>query len=282
MPELPEVEAARLMIEGALVGKRLAVVIVRPDAIVFGDVAPEALVSVLAGQRVQGTGRRGKFLWLALEDGCLFLHFGMSGAVIELTGGENNAVNYYRRKRRRAAEPGEDPPYTKLRLRADDGAEIAFVDGRRLGRIWLGTSPESDRRVSRLGPDALSELPSASRLHKMMQRRKTPIKALLLDQSFLAGIGNYLADEILLESRIAPARLAKDLSEAEAKRLRKAIQKVVRLAVDVEADYEKFPEDWLFHVRWGGSRGAETWRGHAIVRETIGGRTTAWVPDVQK
>lgn len=282
MPELPEVEAARLMLERALVGKRLTDVVVRPDAIVFGDVAPEAFETFLTGQIVQGTGRRGKYLWLSLAEGCLFLHFGMSGALIELTGGENNAVNYYRRKRRRAAEPGEDPPYTKLRLRADDDAEIAFVDGRRLGRIWLGATPESDRRVSRLGPDALVEPPSANQLFAMMQRRRTPVKALLLDQGFLAGIGNYLADEILLAARVAPARLASDLSKAEVKRLHDAIGEVLRIAVEAEADYERFPDDWLFHVRWGGSRGAEMWKGHAIVRETIGGRTTAWVPAVQK
>ncbi|MBX3095876.1 MAG: hypothetical protein KF812_03360, partial [Fimbriimonadaceae bacterium] len=182
---------------------------------------------------------------------------------------------------RAEAIPGADPRFMKLKLITDAGHSIAFVDGRRLGRIWIGESPERDRRVSALGPDAHEALPPVTELFQQLRRRRTPIKALLLNQKFLAGIGNWLADEILLKALIAPARLASSLDETEAMALHQSIKDVVTHAVNVDADYQQFPDDWLFHVRWGGGRGDEMWRGHRIQRDTIGGRTTAWIPDLQ-
>lgn len=279
MPELPEVEAARRMIDHALTGRTLTEVVARPDDIVFEGVPPEATVARLMGQTVRGTGRRGKFMWLELEESVLFLHLGMSGAILDLTPGQERNVNYYRV--RAEAKPGEEPRFLKLELRAGD-RRIAFVDGRRLGRIWSAERPEGCHRYAALGPDAHLELPDAATWAAMVQRRKAPIKALLLDQKFLAGIGNYLADEVLLVARIRPDRPAASLSADEAEALRGAIRDIVGHAVAVDADYERFPEDWLFHVRWGGGKGSDLWQGHELRRDTVGGRTTAWVPDMQK
>jgi len=279
MPELPEVEAARRMIDSALTGRVLTEAVARPDDIVFEGVPPEATVARLMGQTVRGTGRRGKFMWLELDEGVLFLHLGMTGAILDLTPGRERNVNYYRV--RAEAVPGEEPRFLKLELRADD-RRIAFVDGRRLGRIWSAETPEACHRFSALGPDAHLDLPDAATWAGMLGRRKAPIKALLLDQKFLAGIGNYLADEVLLVARVRPDRAAASLSAAEAEALRVAIRDVVGHAVAVDADYEKFPPEWLFHVRWGGGKGADLWQGHELRRDTVGGRTTAWVPDLQK
>jgi len=125
-------------------------------------------------------------------------------------------------------------------------------------------------------------LPSAAWLIERFAQRKTPIKALLLNQSFLAGVGNWIADEVLYQSGIAPQRLAHALTPAEIKRLRAKLRYVLSKACDWEADYRRFPKTWLFHHRWGKNNGALTGRGEEIAYDTVGGRTTAWVPTAQR
>ena len=128
-------------------------------------------------------------------------------------------------------------------------------------------------------------LPSAARLHAMLRERRSPIKAVLLDQSFAAGIGNWIADEVLYQAGIAPKRRASTLTAAEARRLRSKIRSVIGRAVGAGSDSDRFPRWWLFHRRWGHRRGgppATTVRGEPIRHETVGGRTTAWVPSAQR
>ena len=103
-----------------------------------------------------------------------------------------------------------------------------------------------------------------------------------MDQHILSGIGNWVADEVLYQAKIAPQRPASSLSGSEYSALRKSIEKVIKVSVDAGVDEEKFPKTWLFHHRWGGSRGADKIGKHDIKRTTVGGRTTAWVPAVQK
>jgi len=282
MPELPEVEAARRLLHEAFTGHYLVDVDVRDDEIVFEGVAPEVLRAVLMGARVIGTGRQGKYFWMVLEGGpTLVLHLGMSGGLVETTPGRARAAHYYRVNHDAGAEEG--PRFVKLALTGDDGRSLVFADGRRLGRVWLVDSANHCSRISRLGPDAWQELPELTQFAESMAKRRTPIKALLLNQAWLAGIGNYLADEVLYAAGIAPARLASSLSGEEAGSLRRAITQVIAHAVSVDADYRQFPPEWLFHVRWGGGKGeAFTTEGEPIVREAIGGRTTAWVPSRQK
>ena len=136
--------------------------------------------------------------------------------------------------------------------------------------------------MKRLGRDAFDDLPSVGELCALFGRRRIPIKALLLDQGALAGIGNWIADEVLYQSKIAPKRSAASLTTAEIAALRRSIRSVLARAVKVEADHQRFPKSWLFEHRWGGTRGAEKIAGQAIVREEVGGRTTAWVPTRQK
>lgn len=290
MPELPEVESSRRLLEDALVGHTIKSAKLAPDDIVNSGLPPAALQNLLEGATVTAAGRRGKFFWLELgERGCLMAHLGMSGAIIELTPDRVKAVHY---KHHMATLEGFNPnppqdvahraPYVKLRLDTECGRTVVMTDARRLGRLWMAPSVAEDPRVGQLGPDAFSDLPDAKTLGVKLARRKAPLKAVLLDQGFLAGIGNYLADEILYQSGLAPGRLANTLKPADVRRLREQIGVVISFVVNVDADYEHFPESWLFHYRWGGSRGDEFIEGRAIVRETIGGRTTAWVPSRQK
>jgi formamidopyrimidine-DNA glycosylase len=174
------------------------------------------------------------------------------------------------------------PRFLKLLLEAEDGSRVAFTDGRRLGRLWLSSDPSSDKRMEKLGRDVYNDLPSEKELHLILSKRKAPIKALLLDQKLFAGVGNWIADEVLYWAKISPKRLGNELSPKQIKALRETLIMVVGKAVEVGADKEKFPKDWLFHVRWDGKRGHEFMNGKPIVRETVGGRTTAWVPKIQK
>jgi formamidopyrimidine-DNA glycosylase len=177
------------------------------------------------------------------------------------------------------------PRFTKLHLRFAGGGELALADGRRLGRIRLRQDPRTEPPISALGFDALRALPSPARFHALLRERKSPIKAVLLDQSFAAGIGNWIADEVLYQAGIAPKRRASTLSAAEAGRLRVKIRSVIGRAVSEGSDSDRFPRWWLFHRRWGHRRGgppATTVRGEHIRHETVGGRTSAWVPTAQR
>lgn len=251
------------------------------DALVFGKASPKAVEEALLGRTLKGVGRRGKFFWLTLsgEGPTLFGHLGMSGWVREV-GREGTRLHGH------GDAPFDDeqgrPRFLKLGIAASSGRGVVLTDPRRLGRVWLGPDAERDTRVKRLGPDAFDDLPSVKELAALFGRRRIPIKAVLLDQGALAGIGNWIADEVLYQSRIAPKRVASSLSALEVAALRRAIVSVLARAVKVGADHEKFPKSWLFEHRWGGSRGAEKIGGQPIVREEVGGRTTAWVPTRQK
>ena len=280
MPELPEVETVCRVMRRSLQGRRITGVEVVPDTIVFGSHSPKAVEDALAGRTVKSVGRRGKYFWLVLsgEGPTLFGHLGMSGWVREI-GKEGIRLQGH------GDAPFDDetgrPRFLRLLVRTADGNGVAFTDARRLGRIWLSPSPETDKRVKRLGPDALEQLPNNAELAKLFGRRKIPIKALLLDQGALSGIGNWVADEVLYQARISPKRIAASLTTKEIAALRRAIHAVLSRAVDVSADHTKFPRTWLFEHRWGGSRGSQKIAGQAIKREVVGGRTTAWAPTRQ-
>jgi formamidopyrimidine-DNA glycosylase len=173
------------------------------------------------------------------------------------------------------------PRFTRLVLEFEDGGALAIADGRRLGRIRLRRDPAAESPVAGLGFDALRGLPSAGRFRALARARAAPVKALLLDQSFAAGVGNWIADEVLYQARIAPRRPARSLADAELDRLRARLRAVVATAVRVSADGDRFPRSWLFHRRWDRRPGV-TARGDTIRWETIAGRTAAWVPAVQR
>ncbi|MBV8761593.1 MAG: hypothetical protein JO257_30135 [Deltaproteobacteria bacterium] len=263
-----------------LVGKRIVGVEVVPDSIVF-ESARRNIEDALVGRTVRGIGRRGKTFWIELAGAgpTVYGHLGMSGWIREV-GRESTRLQAH------GDAPFDDedgrPRFLKLRIEARGGRAIAFTDPRRLGRIWLGASPDDERRIQRLGRDAFDDLPSVRELAALFARRKIPIKALLLDQGALAGLGNWLADEVLYQARIAPHRLASSLDAREVSALRRSIRSVVGHAVKVGADHARFPRTWLFEHRWGATRGSQQINGHAIRRDEVGGRTTAWVPALQK
>jgi len=277
MPELPEVERGRRLAAAVAEKRTITWVHCADDPIVFAGVAPEACRRRLRYKQVIAVHRRGKQLWFELDEPPhpLF-HFGMTGAF------HTPAAEPLYLKSGPKEPSGEWPPrFTKMHLCFDDGSELIMTNARRLGRILFRDAPLYEPPLNKLGFDPLLDLPSPKTFSTMLRNRAAVIKSLLLDQRFAAGVGNWIADEVLYQVGIAPYRRANSLSDAEAKRLRGKLQSVIRTAVDANADDAHYPQYWLFHRRWGKRTDAATARGEAVEHMIIGGRTTAWVPAVQ-
>jgi formamidopyrimidine-DNA glycosylase len=278
VPELPEVEAARRAVQRLAAGRRIVAVHCAADPIVF-ESAPALVRRALTGARVLRAHRRGKHLWLELDRRPWpSFHFGMTGGFHAPQVPGVRLVAYGRR------HPGDvwPPRFTKIRLRLDDGGELAYADARRLGRIRLRHDPRREPPISLLGFDALRELPAPAPFRARLRQRGAPLKAVLLDQTFAAGVGNWIADEVLYQARLSPQRRPASLTDAEIDRLRTALRRVIRTAVRALNDSTRYPRTWLFHDRWGRAADAMTSRGQRIKYLTIAGRTTAWVPTIQR
>lgn len=286
MPELAEVETVCRQIEKHLKGKKIAEVEVdAKDRFLYAFASSSAVEKALKGATIKGTGRKGKYFWIELDrKPWPLLHLGMSGSVAILDPKAKKSKGVWE-----GAQVYTDPDgrfrdrlwFSRLLARTKDGKEMAVVDPRRFGRLWLTDDPWTHPRIKALGFDPLLKFPTAAELGKLLARRKKTIKSVLLDQALFAGIGNWLADEILFQARLSPHHLAAKLTPAQVRALHKATLKVVNTAVKADGDYERFPKDWLFHERWGKSKKAKTSKGK-IIHETVGGRTTAWVPTWQK
>jgi len=265
LPELPEVEAARKAALRHLRGRRVVEVRCPPDSIVLSGVSPRRIERALRGATIEGAGRFGKHLWFELDRRPWpVFHFGMTGGFHFLP------------------PAAERPRFLKLELTLDDRRLFVFSDARRFGRLRLAHDPRNEPPLSGLGHDPFFGLPPLAELEREIGSRTAPIKAVLLDQSTFAGVGNWIADEVLYQAALRPQRPAADLSKAEIGRLRETLLRVIRRAVAVNADSDRFPRGWMFHYRWGRVKGAKMPNGAAIVHDTVGGRTTAWVPSRQR
>ena len=279
MPELPEVERGRLVATRIAVGRRIVDVRCADDAIVFEGVPPARFRRALIGRRVQAVKRHGKHLWFELDRRpwpCL--HFGMTGGFHTAPGGPRVKL----KSSRRAPDETWPPRFTRLHLVFDDGGELVVADARRLGRIRLRENPETEPPISRLGFDAHRSLPSFAAFRQLVRERSAPLKALLLDQTFAAGVGNWIADEVLYQARLDPRRRAHTLTDTEITRMRGALKRVIDTSVRLSNESDRYPRGWLFHRRWGKNPRAVTIGGDQIRHITVGGRTTAWVPTRQR
>ncbi len=220
MPELPEVETVVRDLRPELTGRRIAAVDLRfPKMVRYPE--PTTFLRRLTGRRIEGVERRGKFIVMPLSsdkqqttDGTsvrLFVHLGMTGHL-------------------RVSDPDEPVPrHTHLRGRLDDGRELRFDDQRQFGRLLLGTELEvrAARALPPLGPEPLGPELTPERFAKLLRCRRRPVKAALLDQSFLAGLGNIYADEACFVAGIRPTRHTHRLTVREGKALYSAIRQVL-------------------------------------------------------
>ena len=279
MPELPEVENGRRVATKVAAGRRIVDARCTDDPIVFEGVPATRFRAALVGRRVKTVKRHGKHLWFELDRRpwpCL--HFGMTGGFHTAPGGPRVTLKSSSKR----PDSSWPPRFTKLHLVFDDGGELVVADARRLGRIRLRQDPEKEPPISLLGFDAHRSLPPLAGFRELVRQRSAPLKALLLDQSFAAGVGNWIADEVLYQARLDPRRRANALSDTEIARLRTALKLVIDTSVRLLNDSDRYPRGWLFHRRWGKNPRAVTLRGDRIRHITLGGRTTAWVPGIQR
>jgi formamidopyrimidine-DNA glycosylase len=207
MPELPEVETIKNEIAPHLIGRHIKAVTVLWDKTVKEPPVAEFRAR-LAGRKIRDLNRRGKYLLIGLDHAdTLIVHLKMTGSLLL----QNSR-----------AEP---PLYTRAVLHLDDGNNVYFRDPRKFGRLWLVEDIESV--VGNLGPEALGKELSPQKFTEIITRRKAPIKALLCDQTVLAGVGNLYADEADFLAGIHPERPGASLTAAECRRLYKAIREVL-------------------------------------------------------
>ncbi|KAH7547425.1 hypothetical protein FEM48_Zijuj01G0308700 [Ziziphus jujuba var. spinosa] len=365
MPELPEVEVARRAIEDHCIGKTIKRSIVANDSKVIEGVSASDFEAALVGKTIVAAYRKGKNLWLQLDSPPFpSFQFGMAGAIYI----KGVAVTTYKRS---AVKDTDEWPskYSKVFIQnsaafvsniatscsvlteylgsshvLDDGLEFSFTDKRRFAKVRLLEDPTSAPPISELGPDALLELKSVDEFVESLSKKKTAIKALLLDQSYISGIGNWVADEVLYQlyttvmveltvcyagknsstanriqsvkrklchftqvhQRVENALFVVNMEDDACRlfiMLFKLMQTpvVIEKAIELGADSSQYPSNWIFHSR-------EKKPGKAFVDGlapdlayfspielfidcsprkkiefiTAGGRTTAFVPDLQK
>ncbi|KAI0367522.1 AtMMH-1 [Pilatotrama ljubarskyi] len=290
MPELPEVERAAKLLRSVAMNKKIIEVEAKEDTIVFSGTSHEEFAAELKGRTVKDARRYGKVFYMLLDgDGRHpVMHFGMTG-MLQVKG---QLATYYRETPRKASADWP-PRFVKfiLHLKGDTDEEVtqvAFLDARRLGRVRLCKSPLTEPPISALGFDPILGMPDLDDFKKSVRKRACPIKALLLDQSFSAGVGNWVADEILYHARVHPEERCNVLTDEQLEALHKQTSDVCRFAVSVNADDSKFPEHWLFKHRWGkGKKEKHTLKlpdgkPATIKWITVGGRTSAYVAELQK
>lgn len=270
MPELPEVETVVRALRRPLVGRTITGMTTDwPRHIVLP--APDALRERISGRRVEAINRRGKYLVFALsDDETLIVHLKMSGHLS-------------------VAGPEMPPdPYVHTAFPLDDGRELRFRDVRKFGRVYLVRDP--DEVLGPLGPEPLDDAFTAVALSGLFSGRKRVLKPLLLDQTFIAGIGNIYADEALFAAGILPTRRSDTLTGAEIGRLHAAIRQVLQQGIEregasinsyVKPDGEK--GDMQNAVMVFRRTGQPCYNcGTPVERIVLGGRSTHFCPHCQQ
>jgi len=206
VPELPEVETIAYNLRPALTGK----IILSSDLLWKRTLAvpsPRAFSRRIRGQKIDGVGRRGKFLFLTLTGYTLLIHLRMSGDLLAILGG-------YQRAR-----------HDRLILKLTEDTTFVFSDPRKFGRVWLVSDPQEV--LGRLGPEPLGDEFTPDWLITQLKSCRQRLKPLLVDQEFLAGLGNIYTDEALHASKLHPLRKASDISLGQAGDLWQAIRMVL-------------------------------------------------------
>nr|WKN38952.1 DNA-formamidopyrimidine glycosylase family protein [Tunicatimonas sp. TK19036] len=251
MPELPEVATFQKYFDLAAIGRRvMALEVLEPRVL---TVSPEQLQQTVVGQRWESSQRIGKHLLVELsEGGWMSIHFGMTGSL-------------------RSFKDREDMPrFIKVLFTLDDGFYLGFRCPRLLGRIGLVDSIGKYQQVKRLGPDALAV--SWENFQAQFARRKGLVKPLLMNQTVVAGLGNWIVDEVLYQAGIHPEKRADQLSEAEVRAIYDKMQYILETAVRLESRYEDFPDDFLVTYRW--SKNQHRQDEINLKRFKVGGRST--------
>jgi formamidopyrimidine-DNA glycosylase len=244
MPELPEVETIRRALAPRLEGRRVERLDIL-DARWCQPVAPDEVVAAIQGRRIDALCRRGKYFDFALEDDVhLLWHLRMTGTLLY--------------------NPPGQTPYVRVRLELDDGHALVFSDPRRFGTGELAFGPDGLDAfyAARLGLEPLDDGFTADRLRAIARSCRAPVKAMLLDQKRIAGVGNIYADEALFRAQVHPLRPANRLTRAQTAALRDAVVESLHAGIaangasiddyrDPDGTRGSFQDEFLVHLRAG-------------------------------
>ncbi len=274
MPELPEVETVARDLRSALVGRRIEDVrLSRSD--VLRTPPADVFTQVVAGQSVTSVDRRGKFILLGMDGGDDFMvHLGMTGHLLVCDG------------------TAPEAPHTHLRARLDDGRELRFDDTRRFGRLAYGSREqlEQEHALPALGIEPLSDEFTPEALWRLLHPSTRTIKAALLDQRRVAGMGNIYIDEACFVAGVRPARRCNRVTRAQMTALHSAIRVTLQRAISNRgSSIDDYRDVWnargnhqeVLQV-YGRAGQPCVLCGTALQRTVIGGRTTVYCPHDQK
>jgi formamidopyrimidine-DNA glycosylase len=276
MPELPEIEAVARALRPLVLGRKiLRCRVIHPIAVrpTSGRGAAPAAATIernARGRMIRAVGRRGKYLFLLLDRGCLVLHFKLDGQLIWFP--------------RRGTSGHIDVAY-EMR-----GGTLGFVDRRHFGRVQWAKAPEEIAGIAKMGVEPLSPEFTVERLARMLRASRRPLKAFLLDQGKIAGLGNIYSNEAMWRARADPQRPVNRFAGGAARQLHKGIVDVLRRALECclhPAPDFRDPNWWfqgLEKILEVYGRAGQTCRrcGNTIRRVEQGGRSTFWCPHCQR
>jgi formamidopyrimidine-DNA glycosylase len=258
MPELPEVETYRRYFEETSLYQPIADVYVQDTKLLTTDY--DILVEKLRNKQFIGTKRIGKNLFAQLDAPYwLHFHFGMTGDLA-----------YFR-------DEEDTPRFARIVFRFANGFKLGFLCPRKFERIGIVENIDEYLSRKKINKDALEI--SVEELSKTLKKKNAPIKSVLLDQSTVAGIGNWIVDDVLFQAKIHPERTSSQLTDNEIVEIHKAMRLVIQTAIDCQANYDDFPKNFLIHARgWGIQQQDLTGKcpdcGEKIQISKVGGRTT--------
>ena len=248
----------RRYVEGRCLGRTITRVQVLDGSIIDG-IPPDRFARSVHGKMLRRARRHGKQLFIDLGDMFMAVHLGMTGDLLLLERGERL------------------PPHARVIFSLDDKTRLVYDDPRKFGAVGVASSIDEFVQEHRLGPDAL-KVPRKEFVERS-QRSRRSIKAVLLDQHVVAGVGNLYADESLFQSKLHPLTPSAKLSEEELGRLWSEIRRVLRASIKSSTDFQKLPEDFLLRSRSAGSRCP---RGNGMLEYIrVAGRTTIFCPVCQ-
>jgi formamidopyrimidine-DNA glycosylase len=274
MPEGPEVETVRRGLHDAVLNRTVvrAVATGRRSVRRYGDgpAALRAFEKDVSALRFTGTSRRGKYLLIEADRGTLIIHLRMSGQVL-------------------VCSPHDElVAHTHVVLELDDGQHIRFVDPRTFGEVWRTDDP--DNELSHIGPDAQAAAADVDWFVMQLRKRRMPVKSMLLDQRFVAGIGNIYSDEILHRAGVRPFRPSEQVSKPKARAIALATIEVLEAAIQLGGS--SLRDGQYVDVQGNSGRGADMHLVYAQIncgscgapvrRTTVGGRTAHWCPRCQR
>lgn len=260
MPELPDVETFRRYLGRTALHRRVEGVSQLSERM-LQSVSPATLRKRLRHRVLEEARRHGKHLFVRLDDagGWLVLHFGMTGF-----------LSYYR-------DTEQAPRHPRLTLDLDNGDHLSFDCQRMFGEIDWTRDDQAYIRERELGPDALG-LTQKQFLQRLSEKRGS-VKAALMDQSLLAGIGNVYSDEMLFHACVHPKTSVGDLDDAARKELYRTMKRVLKDAIQAKADPEKVPDAWLLPHRAEGERCPRC--GTELKKQRVSSRSAWWCPRCQ-